>query len=1146
MEVGYRIRLGVYMNRVARQLLLSLTLLLPSHGEGAPAPVETYPWHGSDIQLVHDPTTLAFQTTTAKAISTILDSAQSSVEILWQDTAKGRATLRFETATAAETFASAKGSDLEMYPVYRYEVGDSLVWAFDEISIRIDSGASVSILEDYCSRHGLMIAQPSRFDRRVYLLRILDPSKRSAFDRADDLRAEEFVEWSEPNLYGGATLSQVDPFQSQQAHLDLIGADLAWSVTLGSSDVVVGIVDEGIDIDHPDLAANVWQNPDEVVDGVDNDGNGFTDDINGWDFHGNDADVRPTGTASINAHGTAVAGLIAAVQNNGIGVSGVAPACRLLPCRGFSGSGSAGDFALGEAIRYAANYADVINASWGGSPPNNTQSSAIDFAITDGRGGKGCVLLFASGNDEGAAVDFPARYAWTIAVGETTLNDSRHVESNFDETLTLVAPQAAWSTDISGPGGFDSPDPDYTDGFGGTSSSTPLVSGAAALLFSAYPELTGTEAVLAIINGLDNPILGIVPNDHFGKSPTLGYGRLNAGKSVNLGTAALDDRLEPNDSLSDAALVYSGYYPWLYLGDNQDVYAFDAVVGSTIRIRVEHLSLLGAIDVDVLNEFGAKVASSVTSAIDNTLTSTIDFIPPVGGRYYARVFGVTSTQVPYTLEIRAPPADDASEPNQSVGQGPLLTPGAGTTYQNLIALDDDFYQVFMTSGEYFYGLISFNHDEADLDIELLDPNEAVVRVASDLSYGEEILPYQATTTGNHAVRVSIGDDGTNQEYSMHLAVSATAPIVGTGNDDPFEDNDTAATAAAITEGFHPHLAVDSSGGEIRDLFRFPVPAEKSPRVTIGWSGSQDIDLRIYDLTVLDDPPNTPPLARSIFVNGDVESVNIPAIHSATEYLIDILRAAGAGPTPYRLAIEFIDPRPADRKVAFWRFAEGTAGQPCNPMVIRDWRGPLHSHSPVGYPGLGGWVTGPDPFQYPGSDRLALDCSGGGAYFPGGGDRGELSLGDQDFTLWARINPTDNSSGRTVAGIPGSWELFIGSDNTLDAAIGVTSSLFAGGGPEVTPGMWQDVALIYGSGGQTIRLVATGMGGGGLIEATLSTGGQTPSGSGDFHIGSSAGGSQPLGSVEQVRYFNQVLSSQEIESFSLGSLPASVANWNIYH
>lgn len=197
-----------------------------------------------------------------------------------------------------------------------------------------------------------------------------------------------------------------NPYSPADADID---ATEAWDRNTGSTNIIVAVIDDGVQSDHPDLIDNLAINAGEILgNDLDDDGNGYVDDMIGWDFASNNNNADPKVTA--DGHGTSVAGLIAARADNGTGGCGVAPGCRLLPVKIFLGSSYAGDSAVANAIRYAAGLtspnpwrgADVLNMSFGGGEPSAAMDSAMADAVAQGRNGKGCVLVAASGNSASA------------------------------------------------------------------------------------------------------------------------------------------------------------------------------------------------------------------------------------------------------------------------------------------------------------------------------------------------------------------------------------------------------------------------------------------------------------------------------------------------------------------------------------------------------------------------------------------------------------------------------------------------------------------------------------------------------------------------------------------------------------------------
>lgn len=269
-------------------------------------------------------------------------------------------------------------------------------------------------------------------------------------------------------------------------NLDQINAPEVWARGYTGQNVVVAVVDTGVDYTHPDLDGNIWVNTREIAgNGIDDDRNGFIDDIRGWDFV--QRDNTPTDP---NGHGTHVAGTIAA-ENNSFGATGVAYNARIMPVRVLdtNGSGSSANIAAG--IRYAANNgADVINLSLGGGFSSDIQS-AVQYATQ-----LGSVVVMASGNESQSQPSYPARLAtqYGIAVGAVDINKKVAGFSNDAGTTPLsyvVAPGVnIYST---------TPNNTYSN-YSGTSMATPHVAGVAALILSAKPDLTPAQ-VTSLLTG---------------------------------------------------------------------------------------------------------------------------------------------------------------------------------------------------------------------------------------------------------------------------------------------------------------------------------------------------------------------------------------------------------------------------------------------------------------------------------------------------------------------------------------------------------------------------------------------------------------------------------------------------------------------
>jgi subtilisin family serine protease len=309
-----------------------------------------------------------------------------------------------------------------------------------------------------------------------------------------------------PNLPRGITDADID-------------APEAWQITTGSPNVVVAVIDSGVDYRHPDLRNNIWVNQDEIPgNGLDDDRNGYVDDVYGYDFGDNDADPQDT-----NGHGTHVAGTIAAQRNNGIGIVGVAPNVKVMPLKVFKNrDGSLASFfsAAVQAIDYAVhNGAKISNNSWGTYEQYYPLETAIARAAREGH-----IFVAAAGNftNNNDIKPFkPAAYEHTniISVAATDNRDNLAYFSNYGQR----------SVDIAAPGmGIYSTLPGGRYGYKqGTSMAAPHVAGAAALVMSQNPSWTSEQIIRAVIDSGD-AVPALAGKVASGK-------RLNAAQAVRFG-----------------------------------------------------------------------------------------------------------------------------------------------------------------------------------------------------------------------------------------------------------------------------------------------------------------------------------------------------------------------------------------------------------------------------------------------------------------------------------------------------------------------------------------------------------------------------------------------------------------------------------
>lgn len=324
---------------------------------------------------------------------------------------------------------------------------------------------------------------------------------------------------------------------------------------------LVGIIDTGVDLVHEDLRGHVWINPGEIPDnGVDDDHNGFVDDVSGWDFSGDTTEdlIEDNDPSDYFGHGTHCAGIVASVRGNALGVSGITSPCKIMAIKFFPNS----FFSLGaKSIVYAADMGcDVINMSWGGPFPSRLIEDAIDYAV-----GKGVLPVAAAGNSGGEDSFYPASLPQVFTVGASNSEDEVTYFSTYGEHIDVVAPGEdilslrADSTDMYATGGASGIEPDVhivdekyylADG---TSMASPCAAGVAAYILAASPGIS-SQRVRQIMEQSADDLLYPYGGDSLyspGEDIYSGYGRVNLNSALEL----LSGRLAKVDYPYENAIV---------------------------------------------------------------------------------------------------------------------------------------------------------------------------------------------------------------------------------------------------------------------------------------------------------------------------------------------------------------------------------------------------------------------------------------------------------------------------------------------------------------------------------------------------------------------------------------------------------------
>ncbi len=544
----------------------------------------------------------------------------------------------------------------------------------ENLFIKFDPDLPESRCLQILNSYGLVVKRPLDYSPNAYFVGAKEGTGREVFSLAEKLLHDTAVQLCHPELIRRMSCRQVFPNQWHLKPLSVGGVaidahanvEAAWTLAEGQG-TTIAIIDDGIDLEHEEFA-------------------GAGKIVAPRDATRRTADPRP-GTG--NNHGTACAGVACANGNHG--ASGVAPMARLMPIRLASGLGSQQE---ADAFMWAAqNGADVISCSWGpadGDPsdptdplhqevvplPDSTRL-AIEWAVTNGRGGKGCVITFAAGNgNESVDNDGYASHPKVIAVAACNGQSQRSYYSDFGNAVWCSFPSSdrsspqtpgIWTVDRSGAPGYNSGQitkgdaaGNYTNSFGGTSSACPGAAGVAALILSRNPALRWDEVRTLMRNSCDriDPAGGAY--DATGRSRNYGYGRLNARTAAALASG------QPPDPPAPSAIGYRVFHkavqtvPIPDLGTATlavEVGDSKPVVRVEVAVDLEH-TYIGDLIVRLLAPTGSGVGpitlhNRTGSGTDN-LRQTFNVVgqPALAG------FTGKSPQGTWTLEVQDKEAQD--------------------------------------------------------------------------------------------------------------------------------------------------------------------------------------------------------------------------------------------------------------------------------------------------------------------------------------------------------------------------------------------------------------------------------------------------------------------------------------------------------
>ncbi|MCB0379243.1 MAG: S8 family serine peptidase [Bdellovibrionales bacterium] len=436
--------------------------------------------------------------------------------------------------------------------------------------------------------------------------------KRSMLDRTEavvaQLKRHPLVEIIEPNyiyhasvLPNDARLSDLWGLRNQQKSGIDIGAEAAWDITTGSRDIVVAVIDSGVDYTIADLQNNMWVNEAEKngTAGVDDDGNGFVDDIYGYDFANSDGDPMDD-----NNHGSHCAGTIGAEGNNGEGVVGVNWQVKIMALKFLTGSGSGTLEAALQAIDYAvANGAKILSNSWGGGGFSQNLYDAIERAKDAG------VLFVAAAGNSGANNDstdaYPANYELDNVISVAAIDSNGNLAS-FSSYGKKKVHIAAPGVDIL------STTPQGLKYFDGTSMATPHVSGVAALLLSSEPLLDYAQIkdrLMATSHRLSNL-----------KSKTISGGIVNAYNALTNTVPPPD----PNDPANWEKAPFTAASPHPYDNNFSNTYTLTVPGAAKVAAHFSKFDTENRYDKVIVKDSSGNVYATLTGSLDDIYTPVVD------------------------------------------------------------------------------------------------------------------------------------------------------------------------------------------------------------------------------------------------------------------------------------------------------------------------------------------------------------------------------------------------------------------------------------------------------------------------------------------------------------------------------------------
>ena len=777
---------------------------------------------------------------------------------------------------------------------------------------------------------------------RAYVLEI--PSNADVLAAAAAVASDPNVEYAEPNYLYEATFTTNDPMLGDEWGLGAIRAFEAWNTQQGDPSTVIAVVDTGVQMNHPDLAAKIWANTGELPgNGIDDDGNGFVDDTRGWDFVSNDND--PTDD---HFHGTHVAGTAAGATDNLLGIAGVCPLCRVMPVKVLNAGGSGSATVIAAGITYAANNgAQVINMSLGGTGNSSVMrdaalaASSVSLVVAAAGNSARCI-----GPGTGCQPFFPAAHSFVFSVEAREESGARASFSNYDQDGPYVSgyPEQ-YNYDVAAPGAgilstFIGSTYEYLDG---TSMAAPHVAGIAGLLVSEHPTWTPSQVAQAMLQtanaGLVDVVAALAANPAPGPTftpggavatPTATRTATPTPTTTATRTATVTPTFTagggaptPTATATPASIPVAARYAYVTNGSNNTVSVVDTAtngVVATVPVGSEPRGVAvhpGAARVYVANELGSN--SDTVSVIDtasNTVVATIPVTKPfalalnaAGTRLYtantaqnsASVIDTGTDAVLATIAVGTYPRGVAVHPNDAQVYVPnefsdnvsVIATASNTVVGTIGVGQRPFGSVFDGTGARYY-VANLGSDDVSVIDTASSTVIATVPVGSD-PHGIAIDPAGARlyTANRGAGTVSVISTATNaviatigvgsQPYGITVNGAGTRAYVANYGSGTLSVIDTATNSVVAT--------IPVGAGPVA-FGRFLPPSSSAA----GWTGAGPFGGDVQSIAVAPSAPSVVyagTLRTGLFRSANGGSTWQPA---TTGLPVDDVRAVAVHPT----------------------------------------------------------------------------------------------------------------------------------------------------------------------------------------------------------------------------------------------------------